>query len=280
MLAQCNGKKALLLHRRGLLSFAIGVAGGTVIGGQGWVLMVHGKSATDLPVSKDAWTDDIYRSCGSALAPLGEMRRTTQDVAGGRVFRLTPLAGPVCSADRSLIVGTNARGELVVSDTRPSVSGSPGEAGRGPAPDDGKILGAAGEFGPSYAISPSGQWIAYFRGPPTSIPQLCLVDTHNWSTRCHSKTAAGLWPLDAGAAEHLSLNDVGQVLLVAPDEGGCWYNEWRVSRTKFPGSAGDECFSIAVASASSPPRIIIPLGSRPAWVDRKLLEEQFGVFRR
>lgn len=51
----------------------------------------------------------------------------------------------------------------------------------------------------------------------------------------------------------------------------------RVSRTKFPGSSADECSGVAVASSTSAPRDVIPLAFRPAWIDKKVLQAEFGV---
>lgn len=262
--ANCDGIDVVLLKKQDLVSYAIGVDGGTVLGGEGWAYMMRGGREANLAVPPMTWTGSIYRSCGTALAPQGEAGRATVDVIAGAPVSFTDLGRPECSADRSLIVGINAAGELVTN--------------------RGRVLAATRRFGYFFAVSPSGRWIAFFRHDPGHLTQLCISDTHDWSSRCISKTAKGYENafMDSGIESGgLSLNDAGGALLVAEGGGGCWYtaNAVRGSRTKFPGSSPDACSGVAVASPSSAPRVIIPLGFRPTWVDKKLLQTQFGVFK-
>lgn len=258
--ANCDGKDALLLKRPGLASFAIGVDDGTVLGGQNWAYLWRSGVWAQLDVRPNTWVDKLYESCGIALAPRGDTALAKQrivDVVTGKPASFSDLRWPQCSVDRSLIVGINKAGELITN--------------------SGKILAPSGQSY-SFAVSPSGQWIALLRDDDRSV-KLCLSDSRNVHTRCYSKDASGHNELRS--LSPLSVNNAGEVLLEIGTGEGCWYAGagTRVSRRKFPGSGADECAGVAVASPTSAPRLILPLGFRPAWVDKKVLQAQFGVFK-
>lgn len=234
--ANCNGKDRRLAQAPGLESYAIGVDGGTVLAAQDWAYFVREGHRTKLNVTSNIATSSIYRSCGAALASQGYPRSTTVDVVAGKKVEFTALDRPHCSEDRSVIVGVNSAGKLVTN--------------------EGRVLEAEGKFGYEFAVSPSGRWVAYFRdAAPGAGPQLCIADIHGSSDHCFSKTEDG----DENAFidnEGLSINDAGEALLVAYFGGGCWYssNGVRASRRRFPGSSGDECAGVAIASPTSAAR--------------------------
>jgi hypothetical protein len=259
--ANCGGKDVLLLKKRGLASFAIGVDGGTVLGGADWAYMVRDGTWIKLHVPPGTRTLEIKGTCGTALAPQGLFGNVTIDLLAGAPKTFTGLKRPQCSANRSLIVGVNSKGELVTN--------------------RGKILEARSDLGYSFAVSPSGRWIAYYRSPLGHSDELCIFDASRKTTRRYSGTVAGSGGFDDGTNGGLSVNDAGTVLLVAPYKGSCWYASagTLASRSKFPGAGADTCFGVAIASQASAPRVIIPLGFRPAWVDERLLRAQFGVFK-
>jgi len=266
--ANCNGKDVLLLKRRGLASFAIGVGGGTVLTGVDWAYLVRNGAWTKLPAVPNTWTEDTNIRCGTAIAPQGNvalMQQVAVDIISGKPanFSFTSLKWPQCSADRTLIIGLNKAGALLTNRRR--------------------ILDRKNRFGQAFAASPSGQWIAFIRG--RGLAQLCISDTRNWSTRCFSKDAQGRegeFDFDQGATGGgVSVDNAGVVLL---DEGygeTCWASSHglRVSRRKFPGATAGECTGVGIAGPTLAPRVVIPLGSQPSWVDKKLLQAQFGTFK-
>ena len=259
--AECNGRDIPLLRRRGLASFAIGVDGATVLGGQTWAYSVRDGRWSRLSVAAKTWTHAIYRSCGAALAPQVRLWGVTVDVVIGKPLRFTHLAQPQCSADRSLILGVDRAGRLTTN--------------------RGKVLAARGEFG-SFAVSPSGEWIAFFRQGDAITTQLCIYDSDGSRTQCYSKDANGReGELDEGATAGLSVDDAGRVLLDEGYGGTCWYADGATvaRRRKFPGAEPNECGGVGIASPTAAPHVIIPLGFHPAWVDKSLLQAQFGVFK-
>lgn len=250
--ASCSGKNVLLLRKRGLASFAIGAGGGTVLGGIGWAYLLRSGKWAKLRVSPATWTADIYASCGIAFAPHGNFpqpKQVTLDVVSGKEAKFTNLQWPQCSADRALIVGIDSVGRLVTN--------------------SGRVLDGNHISLDAYSVSPSGRWIAVF---DQDALRLCITDTRNWDTRCFST---------ASSTPTLSVNDAGEVLLEEGTTETCWgANEGTiVSRKKFPGAGADQCFGVGIASPTAAPRVIIPLGSRPAWVSKKNLQAQFRVFK-
>lgn len=263
--ARCGEIDVALLRKPGLLSYAIGVDGGTVLGGEHWSGMVRNGHWAELSSSPKTWNGSISGSCGAALARQGEWGEATVDVITAKRVGFTSLDQPECSADRSLILGINAVGDLATS--------------------RGRTIAAKGTFY-RFAVSPSGEWAAYIaQADPGTLPQLCIAKTADWSRRCFENGPDGSNAeyVDTGVESGgLSVNDAGEVLLVENHGGPCWYtaNGVRVSKTKIPGGLADACAGVAVASVTSAPRVIIPLGFRPAWVDRSLLQAQFGAFKR
>lgn len=259
--ANCDGRDALLLKKQGLASFAIGVDGGTVLGGLNWAYLWRSGIWAKLDVRPDTWVSEMYESCGTSLAPRGDIALAKQravDVVTGKLASFSDLRWPQCSADRSLIIGFNKAGEVVTN--------------------HGKMLAASGQSD-SFAVSPSGRWVALLRNDDGPV-RLCISDARDGRTRCYSKDASG-HDGELRATSVVSVNNAGEVLLEIGYGEGCWYADGatHVSRKKFPGSGADECVGVAIAGPTSAPRLIIPLGFRPSWADKKVLQLQFGVFR-
>ncbi len=178
----------------------------------------------------------LYASCGTVLATLRDKVQTTWDVLANKAVVFTQLRRPVCSADRSEIIGINSNGQL--------------------ATNRGLVIEEAGQFG-SYSISPSGAMTAFIR--PSTL-EVC-IGAESRTRRCYRTD-----PLNNGGA---SVDDRGYTLFVQLIAKTCYYYKGRLSERRLPGSSSDQCFASSLATPDGSPQMLVLLGTLPAWYPDK-----------
>ncbi len=177
----------------------------------------------------------LYASCGTILANLRDARETTWDIIAGRPAAFTSLRRPVCSADRSDIVGINSSGQLVDS--------------------SGTVIAQPREFG-HYAISRSGTMIGIFRQPKDRPLKPCI---RSGSTeRCYDAEVVD--------GDGISVDDNGRALFVQLIGQTCYYVNGELTTHKLAGAVPDQCFASMLATPKSPPKSVAVLGNLPSWL--------------
>jgi hypothetical protein len=238
---RCGEQKEVLLRWRGVLKYAISeknIAIMTAATGDSKVLVIGGGGSrtVNLPAS----VAFLYSSCGTILATL--RNGVDWDILENRSVTFTALARPVCSTDRSRIVGINSVGQLVTK--------------------SGTIIEQPQQF-EGYSISPSGRTLAFFRDL-----ELCLQDMSQNRRTCHS--------VEFNSIGGISLDDYGRALFVEATGETCYYRNGEWKANKVPGALPDQCFSVAMATPDAPPKPFALLGDLPSWVPEDSTKYQSG----
>lgn len=245
---RCGGAVRVLLRRPGLVQYAINshftallllehvTRDHVTVDTQKVVLLSGSKEkVANMPYGATV----LYASCGTILAGLSDKRNTTWDVVAGKPVTFTSLQRPVCSADRSRVVGINSSGQLVES--------------------SGAILAQPGQFDPfAYAISQSGNTIALLRGSPVSDRRLCVRSGNATPEHCYT-------PYDT-VWGGISVDDSGRTLFTQGIAQTCYYVHKKMTAKKVPGAPADQCFAVILAAPDSPTKLVALLGDHPSWI--------------
>ncbi len=179
----------------------------------------------------------LYASCGTILANLRDERETTWDIIAGKPAAFTTLRRPVCSADRSQIIGINSSGQLVQS--------------------SGTVIAQPREFG-QYAISRSGNTVGLFRQQKDQPLRPCVRSGTTNTERCYDA--------DVVDRDGIAVDDDGRALFVQLIGRTCYYVNGELTTKKASGAASDQCFASMLAASGAPPKRVAVLGELPSWV--------------
>jgi hypothetical protein len=186
----------------------------------------------------------LYSSCGTILATLADGKDTTWDVIAGKPFEGTALRRPVCSRDKTHLIGINSSGQLVLQ--------------------SGTLLAGPGQFG-RYAMSPSGNAYALFRRSADGLLRLCIGYTSQKSERCSSSEV-----IDNSAA---SIDDQGRTLFVRLTDDTCYFSKGKSTQRKTTDSVSGQCFEVTLLTYEGAQESVALLGSFPSWVSKTLEKE-------
>lgn len=253
--ARCGSTTRSITRTRELLDFAIH--------GDAIVLLrpPHAYDGMDITVAGHAQpTPELgpsvtYASCGTILAML-DTGPPAWDVLRGQPFAGSRLLRPACSENLSIAV-------------------VPGRGGSGLIVEPGGIQlpGKASDL--KYGISPNGMYAAYTYEANQDY-RLCTVRLPGGMPTCQPVGHDTIY------ASVLAVSDAGDVAYVSArwaTERCYYYGAANQNVRHTPPGGQDECFGIFVASATHPPKLLIPDGSNPQWVSRSTVDELIATIQ-